>query len=478
MIAHRLSARRLTQLLGNWRGEGYGYLELASSIDLLVRDGALASGTALPAERPLAKELGVSRTTVSACYQRLRETGVALTRQGSGTVIRAPRPSETAPGPGGQPFELDLSAACPEPWSGLAELGARGFAEHPDTFLTTGYDTLGRADLREAIAARYSQRGLPTSPDQIMVTLGAQHAIFLIARTLLSRGDRSLIESPSYPHAREALAATGALVAELPVGLSGHDAAATIETVRRTSPRLSYLIPDHHNPTGLSMPPELRTRLLAELSAQGGYVIVDETTAELTLRERRLVLPFAASAEHAHEEDRVLTVGSLGKTVWGGLRIGWVRAAPEMITRLEVSRRIGDLGTGSWEQVLATLALESYEEILEDRSRSLTARHRVLSEQIAALLPGWQLSRADGGVCVWADLGAQRSSTLSRECARLGLKLTPGPRFGSPGVFERFVRLPFSASEDDLVASARVLERAWAAAPQPGVLAVHEEAVI
>ena len=128
--------------------------------------------------------------------------------------------------------------------------------------------------------------------------------------------------------------------------------------------------------------------------------------------------------------------------------------------------------------MLATLALERYEEILEDRSRSLTARHRVLSEQIAALLPGWQLSRAEGGVCVWADLGAQRSSTLSRECARLGLQLTPGPRFGSPGVFERFVRLPFSASEDDLVASARVLERAWAAAPQPGVLAVHEEAVI
>ena len=113
MIAHRLSARRLTQLLGNWRGEGHGYLELASSIDLLVRDGALAPGTALPAERPLAEELGMSRTTVSACYQRLRETGVALTRQGSGTVIRAPRPSETAAGPSGQPFELDLSAACP-----------------------------------------------------------------------------------------------------------------------------------------------------------------------------------------------------------------------------------------------------------------------------------------------------------------------------------------------------------------------------
>ncbi len=456
MIVQRLSARRLVQMLGNWRGLGHSYLELASSIELLVRDGALSPGTALPAERPLSEQLSVSRTTVSACYQRLRETGVALTRQGSGTVIRAPRPV-TSGGPlGGNDVMFDLSMACPEPWGGLAGLNARAFGEHPEAFLTTGYDTLGRADLRASIAERYSRRGLPTSPDEIMVTLGAQHAIFLIARTLLSRGDRSLIESPSYPHAREALVATGALVADLPVAVEGYDSDTASETARRTSPRLTYLIPDHHNPTGLSMPDDLRTRLISELSAQGGYIIVDETTAELTLHETRLVLPFAAAATQEHGQDRVLTIGSLGKTVWGGLRIGWIRAAPELIGRLEVSRRIGDLGTGTWEQVLANLALEQYEEILADRTRSLTEQHRVLSEQVAAKFPAWRISDASGGVSVWADLGIQRSTALSRECARLGLKLTPGPRFGSPGVFERFVRLPFSADPETLVQAAQI----------------------
>lgn len=478
MIAHRLSARRLGQLLGNWRGDGHGYLELASSIELLARDGALAAGTALPAERPLADELGLSRTTVSASYQRLRETGVVATRQGSGTVVRAPKPRTSATELGGDPVELDLSAACPTPWHGLAELSARGIAEYPETFSAAGYDTLGSLGLREAIAARYSMRGLATTPGQIMVTLGAQHAIFLIARTILSRGDRSMIESPSYPHAREALAATGALVAELPVGLHGHDQATVVETVRRTSPKLSYLIPDHHNPTGLSMPAELRMRLISELSAQGGYVIADETTAELTLRERREVVPFAAFAEYEHEEDRVLTVGSLGKTVWGGLRIGWIRASPEMIARLEVSRRIGDLGTGSWEQVIARLALERYDEILADRTRELTARHRALVEQLALSLPDWRLSNAQGGVCVWADLGAQRSSTLSRECARLGLHVTPGPRFGSPGVFERFIRLPFSESEENLTRAVQILSEAWGSDARTGDMPRFEAAVI
>ncbi|QBE47920.1 PLP-dependent aminotransferase family protein [Leucobacter triazinivorans] len=471
MIAQRLSALRLRRLLGNWRGAGHGYLELSESIEMLVRDGAIAAGTALPAERPLAETLGVSRTTISACYRRLRESGIALSRQGSGTVVRAPRRPDGDADPATGTADIDLSTACPEPWEGLTALGGRAMAEHPETFLLPGYDTLGRPALREAIAERYTRRGLPTSPDQIMVTLGAQHAIFLLARTLLARGDRSLIESPSYPHAREALAATGALVAELPIGHDGYGAPEMLDIVARTSPRLAYLIPDHHNPTGGSMPGALRTRLIAELSARGSYVIADETTAELSLGEARTIVPFAASADRPHQRDAIITVGSLGKTVWGGLRVGWIRTTPELISRLEVSRRIGDLGTGAWEQVLAELVLERYDDVLDDRSRALTSRHRVLIEQLRARLPSWRPSLAEGGVSVWVDLGEHRSTALSRESARRGVRLVPGARFGSPGVFERFVRLPFSAPEDALVDAVERLSEAWgsdaAIAPPP-----------
>lgn len=478
MIAQRLSAHRLLRLLGNWRGSGHGYLELSESIEILVRDGAIAPGTALPAERSFAEALGVSRTTISACYRRLRETGIALSRQGSGTVVRAPRRLEGRSETTGEASDIDLSTACPEPWGGLAELGSRALAEHADTFLLTGYDTLGRPSLREAVAARYTRRGLPTTADRIMITLGAQHAIFLVARTLLGRGDRSLIESPSYPHAREALAATGALVAELPLGHEASDAAGTLDIVARTSPRLAYLIPDHHNPTGASMPVELRARLIAELSARGSHVIADETTAELTLGESRSIRPFAASADHPHQQDSIITVGSLGKTVWGGLRIGWIRATPEMISRLEVARRIGDLGTGTWEQVIAELAIERYDEVLADRTRSLTARHRVLIEQLRARLPGWRASRAEGGVSVWVDLGEHRSTALSRESARRGLRLVPGPRFGSPGVFERFVRLPFSAPETELVDAVSRLGESWEAGPSSAAAPARDAVVI
>ena len=478
MIAQRLTARSLTRLLGNWRGGGLAYSELAESIALLVRDGRILAGTALPAERPLAEELGVSRTTVAASYHQLRETGAAQSRRGSGTVIVRLRAGESAPWGDQAASGIDLTRASPPPWPGLAELGARALSDHADAFTLDGYDTVGNPALRSAIADRYTRRGLPTTPEQIMVTLGAQHAIFLIARTLLGRGDRSLIESPSYPHAREALVAAGALVAELPVGADGYDTASILEIARRTSPRLAYLIPDHHNPTGLSMPHELRASLIAMLTAQGTAVIADETTAELTLGDSRLVVPFAAAAEHAHQRDLILTVGSLGKTVWGGLRVGWIRAAPDLLARLETSRRVSDLGTGTWEQVLALGALERYDEILALRTRQLTAGHQALVGGLAHSLPDWRLSAARGGVGVWADLGEPSSSRLCRASGRLGVQLVPGPRFGSPGVFERYVRLPFTAAAEELSRAVPLLRDAWDARGQGGETRSHRETII
>ncbi|WP_025135067.1 PLP-dependent aminotransferase family protein [Leucobacter sp. PH1c] len=485
MIAQRLSAHRLSQLLGEWRSPspgagsaaGHRYEELSESVGLLVRDGAISPGTALPAERPLAETLGVSRTTVAAAYRLLRESGTAVSRQGSGTVVRSPRPLPLA-GEAAEGARIDLSTACPAGWEGLPALGERVLGEFPGIFAHPGYDTLGLPELRRAIADRFARRGLPTAPEQIMVTLGAQHAIFLLARTLLGRGDRALIESPSYPHAREALAATGALVAELPVGHGGVDERAVLDIAARVAPRLAYLIPDHHNPTGLSMPRELRGRLIHALSAAGSHVIADETTAELVLGGPRLVEPFAAAAELPHQADAIITVGSLGKTVWGGLRIGWIRAAPELIARLESARRVSDLGTGAWEQATAALALEQYDEILADRSRELTAKHRVLTAGLGARLPGWAASAAQGGVCLWVDIGEQRSSALSRAAARHGVRLTPGPRFGSPGVFERFLRLPFTAPEDELVAAVEVLAEVRGTAPAAAPILHGADAVI
>lgn len=190
------------------------------------------------------------------------------------------------------------------------------------------------------------------------------------------------------------------------------------------------------------------------------------------------MLPFAAAAEHDFQRDAIITVGSLGKTVWGGLRIGWIRAAPGLIERLESERRVGDLGTGVWEQVLATYALDRYDEILADRCRELTPRHRLLVDELAAKLPQWRPSAVIGGACTWVDLGAQRSTALAREAATRGVRLTPGPRFGSPGVFERFLRVPYTLPTDVIPEVVDRLAEAWSVRGGAGTHPVREDAVL
>lgn len=482
MASQTITANRLCAELGSWRGAGHAYAHLADVVRLLISDGRLSHDTRLPAERELAAELGLSRTTVAAAYRSLRESGHAVSLRGSGTVTRFPgrRPVHRVSSAGVD--AIDLTTACPAPWAGLRDLNQRTHDAHPEAFLEEGYDVLGLPELRAAVAERYRARGLPTTPDQIMITSGAQHALFLVARTLLRRGDRAMVEAPTYPHAREALAAVGARVVEFGVLDQRWDLDGAQDVLRRARPALAYLIPDHHNPTGASMATEQRSRLLRAAAAAGTVLVVDETTAELSFDPEATIVPFAAAdtvtpagapATAASAPDgTVVTLGSLSKTVWGGLRIGWIRADPAQIAAFVSARRVGDLGTSTWEQFLALGALEQYPRILGERAAALAAGERALREGLAARLPDWRVTRVAGGVCTWVRLDAPVSSALAVEAGRHDLLLSAGPRFGSRGAFERNLRLPFCLPVPLLeTAVARLAEAHRAlrpgAAPQP-----------
>ncbi|WBM79233.1 pyridoxal phosphate-dependent aminotransferase [Cryobacterium breve] len=116
---------------------------------------------------------------------------------------------------------LDLSKATMSALGGLADVAARAAEDLSRHLDGPGFDPVGIPELRAAIAERYRVRGLPTDPEQIMVTIGAQHAIALLARVLVSRGDRVLIEQPSYPHAVEAFRAAGARLVPVSVTARG-----------------------------------------------------------------------------------------------------------------------------------------------------------------------------------------------------------------------------------------------------------------
>ena len=126
-------------------------------------------------------------------------------------------------------------------------------AELPPYLSSHGYYPAGLTRLREVLAETYVERGLPTTPEQIMVTSGALAGAAVVAQALTAPGDRVVVEDPVYPNATQALGHRSARLVPAPVDPDGWDLAATAAIVRQAAPRLAYLIPDFQNPTGLVM---------------------------------------------------------------------------------------------------------------------------------------------------------------------------------------------------------------------------------
>ncbi len=458
MADARIGTRSLLALLGDWRqpATGPSYLALFDRIRLLVLDGRIAVDTRLPAERDLAQALGVSRTMVSAAYRELRDAGYTQSVRGSGSVTRLPGRAPV----GGHDVSgdfIDFSKATLPAHPGLFAATQDALADYPASLTTSGLDPFGELVLREAIAARYTERGLPTSVEQVMVTIGAQHAIFLLARVLLSRGDRAVVELPSYPHAYEALKAAGARLVPVTVaaagadddGMHGWDAAGIEQAFARTSPALAYLMPDFHNPTGESMPVALREQVLAAAARQGSIVIADETSGELDIDRPERFLPFAAYADAATAASAVM-IGSVGKTVWSGLRVGWIRADPAIIRKLAGARFSGDLGTPVLEQLVVARILRDFEPVLALRAAQLREGRDTVIRMLGERFPDWRVPRVHGGLATWVNLGAPISSQLALAARSRGVLITAGPRFGLDGAFERFLRIPIGYQLNEL----------------------------
>ncbi|MEO7126716.1 MAG: PLP-dependent aminotransferase family protein [Nakamurella sp.] len=452
-----LSSRALASLLGEWRDSATtpAYGALAERIRLLVLDGRIPCGARLPAERDFAAQLGVSRTTVTAAYAELRVANYLVSVRGSGSVAKLPARA-AAMIDTDQAGYLDFSKAAISALPGLAAAADRAVAEFPAYLGGTGFTLLGLPELREAIAMRYAERGLPTDPDQIMVTTGAQHAIELLSRTLLSRGDSALVESPSYPNAYDAIRLTGARLVPVSVTTDdGWDVPGLEQAIQRSSPALGYLMPDFHNPTGRTMPAELRERVIALAASHGTVLIADETMAELSIDRIENYMPFGAGAPN------VVLVGSVGKTVWGGIRVGWIRADRGTIHKLVRARSAGDLGTPVLEQLIVKNMLEHFGAVLETRRAQLGVGRDHLVAALRENFPEWSIPSVRGGLTLWVGLGYPVSSQLTLASRNEGLLLAAGPRFGIDGAFERFLRVPFSYSTDETDRAVAALSAAW-----------------
>jgi hypothetical protein len=470
-IERRIGARSFARLLGDWRPPDGRRLAgaLTDRIRLLVLDGRLPLQTRVPAERELATVLEVSRTTVAASYDALRDAGVLRSKRGAGSWTQLP--ADPSRGASASPFSphgdrtlFDLAhAALPAPSVALRRAAAAAVQDFDAHLGGHGYDLLGLPVLRTAIADRFTARGLPTAPDQVLVTAGAQSAISLAVTALTGPGDRVLLEHPTYPNALDAVATRGARAVPVPMGphpdgTGTWDLDLLTAAVRDAAPRLAYLIPDFQNPTGALLDSAGRERLVDLARRTGTPLLVDETLAELGL-EGPPARPVAAHG--AADSPLVLTIGSASKVFWGGLRVGWIRTSAAMVRRLAALRASVDLGGPTLEQLVVARLMADVDMITRGRRAELTAARDHLLGRLTEAFPRWRPSRPDGGLSLWVDLDEAVSSRLTVAARRHDVLLAAGPRFGVDGAFERHLRLPYTLRRDRMDTALDLLATAW-----------------
>lgn len=453
---------QLGRMLGQWhalpgRRRSPDYVALAGAVRGLLADGRLPLGVRLPAERELAEALRVSRTTVTAAYRELRETGHLKSRRGAGSWTRLPGGHRVASSGLWTPLDdldmIDLGCAALEAPVELASAARAAAGDLPRYLGGAGYHPTGIVELRSAVARLYTERGLATSPEQIMVTNGVQHALDLVLRLALPPGSGVLVESPSYPNALAAFAARRARIAThgLDTEGAGWDADLLLGSLRQTRPRLAYLIPEFQNPTGHLMPTELRERVVATAHTSGTDLVIDESFVDLPLDGTEMPPPTAVFDRHS----RVVTIGGMSKPYWGGLRIGWIRASAPLVQRLAAARVGVDMAGPVLDQLVAVRLLADADAIVAARRAQLAEQRDALLSALRAELPSWRVRTPRGGVTLWAELDGPIASALARAAEDVGVRLAPGPRFGLDGTLERFLRLPFTLPAADLTEAVR-----------------------
>lgn len=456
-----ISARTVAQLLGPPPLARPAYRSLAEALRRLISDGRILVGTRLPSERALMSELELSRTTVGAALDALREEGYLVTRRGSGSVAALPEgPSGLALSAAGLvPSELphdviDLTYAALPAAAGVTMAYERALEQLPRHLATAGYHPRGLPELRHALADWYEERGLPTDPADIVVTCGAHAGLSAVLRAVLDPGDRVLLETPTYPNAIVGVRRSGLRAIAFPIEPLGWDSELLELSLRQGGARLAYLVPDFQNPTGRLMTAGERGIIADVLRRTRTLPVIDETFVELGLDETPPA-PLASSHPGA------VTLGSAGKAWWGGLRVGWVRAPRALAAPILEARHSLDLGTSVLEQLVLVELLQAGPALRDERRAEARSRRDAMVAALRRHVPEWGFVVPPGGLNLWCELPVDRGDTLSRVAESEGLRLARGAQFGIEGGMDRFVRIPYCVPADEADEVGQRLAASW-----------------
>jgi DNA-binding transcriptional MocR family regulator len=471
------TSNSIEAVLGRWsEGPGPLHIKLSDALRQAIDLSHLATGERLPSERELALRLAVSRSTVVAAYDALRGERRLESRQGSGTRVCGSASRSAGSSTKRVPMSTFLVSqvyrSLVEGRDDLISLSCAILPAHPlvvetlgeivatdnKIFSQNGYLPAGLPELREALADMFTDNGAPTTPDQVVVTNGAQQAISLASQLFARPGDDVLVESPSFAGTIDAFRARGARLVTAPVDHEGVDVDAVANLVTTRRPSVIYVMPSFHNPTGALLS-ERRRRVLAELAAAEGIPLIEDNALEhAPLADDTRLRPIAAFGS---ADDPILTAGSLSKVAWGGLRVGWMRGPSAIVKRIAELKAMTDLGSPLLEQSIAARLLPHLDRLREDYRSTLRLHLEVITELLDDLLPEWKWQRPRGGPSLWVQLPTGTAAAFAQVALRYGVEVIPGDAMSPSGEHHDHFRLPFTLEPPVLEETIRRLAAAW-----------------
>ncbi|MEV7011218.1 PLP-dependent aminotransferase family protein [Streptosporangium sp. NPDC051022] len=464
-------------LLGLWAsGTGPLYDQLALGIIRLIESGDIVVGTRLPPERDFAKALAVSRTTIISAYAKLQELGWLERRQGAGTWVTRPvedsRKALNSPvGATSYAITRVLNAAV-QPAPGVIDLATAAYkdAHHVHDVLASllpedlavygelgGYHPLGIPELRSAVATFLSQRGVPTTLNQVVITTGVQQAAQIILSVYAPTGHPVAVESPTWNCILDILRMLGGVVIPLPVDDRGAVLGEISRLAQTSNLRAIWMTSGYHNPTGVEVARE-RVHEAARLAEETRTPIIENATLrELGLRPGNAPLTVA----HYAPTGPVITVGSLSKLLSPVLRLAWLRAPESIVRQIARQKTVWDSGSSLLPQIVAARLLESWADIAASR-RETTARNLAAAESaLQELLPDWSYRAPDGGQSLWVTMPRGDSRPFAHLAMREGVEVLPGSIFSWEDSPCPNLRVSLTRSPAETVEGLGRLARAW-----------------
>lgn len=434
------------------------YRQIYESVRRAILSGELFPGKQLPASRFLAEQLGVARTTVVNTYDQLLAEGYLESRTGAGTFVAAHLPEEFLSAPdvrqqrnqtetpkrnlklsryGKNVFEESptILRNSPETPAVAFQHGLAAIDEFPfdvwtklanKIYRTLPRDRFGYGEpagfypLREAAAAHLkSARAVNCSPEQIIITTGAQHAFDLIGRVLLAPGAEVLIENPCYTGAKQAFQSFEAKLVPVPVDENGFNLSATLKKNRKA--RLACVTPSHQFPLGVTMSLSRRLQLLEWANKAESWIIEDDYDSEFRYAGRPL-----ASLQGLDRNGRVLYIGTFSKTIFPALRLGCLVVPPDLVQVFTAVRALNGSHSPLIDQAtLAEFITEGHFARHIRRMRRLyEERQEILISEAKKHLAGFlDIKKSVSGMHIicWLNEGV-KDTLVAEEAAALGVK--------------------------------------------------------